>query len=152
MIVLLNGRSNGAKFRGIFMFSEVFSFSYIFIVRKILYSETFLYSVKFLYSETFLFSETFLYPVKFLYSETFKFRDIFIFCEISVWTEIFLKNSYFKNVKKLLSRTAMMESFWGTLAGRSENLFLPASGKRNSTVDAISGIFQNFKSLHRWRL
>ena len=51
------------------------------------------------------------------------FRDIFIFSEISACTNIFLKNTCFKNCKKLLSGTAMLESFRGTLAGLSENLF-----------------------------
>ena len=78
------------------------------------------------------------------------FRDIFRFSEISVCTETFFKNSCFKNVKKkLLSRTAMLEFFSGTLAGISENLFTPNCGKRNSTVDSISGIFQNYKNLQR---
>ena len=124
---------------------------------KFLYSVNFLYSVKFLYSETFYIQWNFyiqrlIFRDIFILSEIFIFRDFFIFSEISVCTEIVLKNSCFKNVKKLLSRIAMMESFWGTLAGLSENLFVPASGKWNSTVDAISGIFQNFKSLQRWRL
>ena len=102
--------------------------------------------------EIFIFRNFFILSEVFIFRNIFIFRDIFVFSEISVCTEIFLKNSSFKNVKKLLSRTAMLESFWGTLAGLSENLFAPASGKRNSTVDAISGIFQNFKNLQRWRL
>ena len=73
------------------------------------------------------------------------FRDIFIFSEISACTNIFLKNNCLKNGKKFLSETAMLEPFRGTLAGLSENLFAPASGKRNSTVDVIFGIFQNLK-------
>ena len=85
----------------------------------------------------------------FVFRGFFIFRDIFIFSEISVCAKDFLKNSCFKNVKKLLSRTAMLESFWGTLAGFSENLFAPAFRKRNSTVSAI---FQNFKNLQHWRL
>ena len=46
-----------------------------------------------------------------MFRDIFTFRDIFIFSEISVCTEIFSKNSCFKNVKKLLSETAMLEYF-----------------------------------------
>ena len=120
--------SDSFIFRDTFIFRDIFILKYIFIFRTFLYSETFLYSKTFLYSESFLCSETFLYSVKSLYAR-----------------KIFFKNGCFKNVKKLLSGTAMLESFWGTLAGLSESLFTAASGKRNSTVDVISGIFQNFR-------
>ena len=128
------------KFRVIFIVSQFFSFSDIFIFREIFVLRDF-----FIFSKIFTFSEIFIFT-------DFIFRDIFIFSEISVCTEFFLKNSCFKNVKNLLSRKAMLESFWGTLTGLSENLFAPASGKRNSTVDAISGVFQSFQNLQRWRL
>ena len=65
----------------------------------------------FIFSEFFIFSEIFVFRDFFIFSEIFIFRDFFIFSEISVCTEIVLKNSCFKNVKKLLSRIAMMESF-----------------------------------------
>ena len=124
------------KFREIFMFRDFFIFSEIFKV-----------------SEIYILRDFFIFREIFIFRDFFIFRGIFVFSEISVCNEIVFKNSCFKNVKKLLSRTVeLLESFWGTLAGLSENLFAPASGKRNSTVDAISGIFQNFKNLQRWRL
>ena len=61
--------------------------------------------------EIFIFRNFFILSEVFIFRNIFIFRDIFVFSEISVCTEIFLKNSSFKNVKKLLSRTAMLESF-----------------------------------------
>ena len=73
---------------------SIFKFREIFILRYF-----------FIFSEIFKFSEIFIFRYFFI------FREIFMFSEISVCKEIFLKNSCFKNVKKLLSRTAMLESF-----------------------------------------
>ena len=124
-----------------------FSIQRHFNIQRYFYIQRHFYIQRLLYIQRHFYIQTL-----FIFRDFFIFRVIFMFTEISLCTESFSNNSYFKNVKKLLSGTAMLESFWATLAGFSANLFAPASGKRNSTVDVISRNFQNFKNSQRWRL